>query len=396
MKSLFLTVATALCLTWQPSSAAFPVIGYWAARSGGPAQIDYKYLTHINYSFARTNGMGALTGVNDGLMRDLVTRAHSAGVEVWISIGGWGTHEDFIAMTSTPAGIDAFVGNCMALCDKYDLGGVDMDWEYPTSSNAALFDTVMRKLSAPLKAKGRGLSTAVAATSGSTIHNVNFGYCDFINIMAYAVGGVDHSSYDLATRSLDYWVRQRGCPKAKAVLGVPFFGRPANSSDETGYRTLVARDPRAPYKDTIGTMHYNGIATIQKKTQLSYDQGGGIMIWEIGLDTHDSTSLLRSIHDKVSSFPVPVHRRPPGTAAAAFSISGGRVRFQAPVAGPCRLTLRSLSGASLLEMSLQAHVPGETSIPWNAVGVGAGPYTATLEGKGFAFSRFFPLLPDTP
>lgn len=79
------------------------------------------------------------------------------------------------------------------------------------------------------------------------------------------------------------------------MLGVPFYSR----DPYTSYADLVAQDPQAPFKDQVGTVYYNGIATIQAKTALAASEGAGIMIWELSMDTADDTSLLRAIHEAI-------------------------------------------------------------------------------------------------
>lgn len=88
------------------------------------------------------------------------------------------------------------------------------------------------------------------------------------------------------------------------MLGVPFYGR----SPVKTYRELVAMDPGAPWRDQLGTIHYNGIATIERKTDLALRKAGGLMIWELSQDTFDQTSLLGAVHARVAS--VLPRRRP--------------------------------------------------------------------------------------
>ena len=54
-----------------------------------------------------------------------------------------------------------------------------------------------------------------------------------------------------------------------------------------------------PPPGSIPSAHYyfNGIDTIRKKTAFARSQGlGGVMIWNLGQDTDDASSLLRAIH----------------------------------------------------------------------------------------------------
>jgi chitodextrinase len=61
---------------------------------------------------------------------------------------------------------------------------------------------------------------------------------------------------------------------------------------------LIARGA-SPYADTYSGVGYNGITTIKSKTDLAWDQGGGIMMWELSQDAVGTYSLLSAIHDEV-------------------------------------------------------------------------------------------------
>lgn len=362
-----------------------PVIGYWANWGGGSGEIQYPYLTHVLYAFAHTNGSGTITGVDEGQVNDLVTRGQAVGVKVGIAIGGWGFVEEFTAMTSTPASIDAFIANSVALCERLKLDGIDIDWEYPTRTNAGVFESLMTRLGEALHAKGKFLSLAVIGGPGSIAAQILpgvFAAVDFVNIMAYDGEGFSHSTYEFAELCLQYWVETRQCPREKAILGVPFYGK----MPETEYKAIIAQDRSAAQRDNIGDLYYNGIPTIQKKTRLAHEKGGGIMMWQLAGDTHDETSLLKAIYDQKKVLgPMSVG---PGHASGKrhFSIGLGRVRFAAPARGAYVLTIRSLAGARLLEIALGVPASGESVFPWDARGVAAGVYTATLQGESLGLS----------
>ena len=53
-----------------------------------------------------------------------------------------------------------------------------------------------------------------------------------------------------------------------------------------------------PDVDEVNNIYFNGIDTIKQKTTYVVENGyGGIMIWEVGQDTTDETSLLKAIGD---------------------------------------------------------------------------------------------------
>lgn len=66
-------------------------------------------------------------------------------------------------------------------------------------------------------------------------------------------------------------------------------------NDITNEKQLIT-DGASTYDDYWKGAFYNGINTIESKTRLAKKLGlGGVMIWEIGLDTSDDTSLLKAI-----------------------------------------------------------------------------------------------------
>lgn len=281
------------------TSAVFRVIGYQPSWSGNVDEIQYDKLTAINYAFASVNASGKIEPVeNTDKLDALVELAHRHGVEVFISIGGWNDGDDsaFHAIAGNETARDAFVEEVLTFVQDHQLDGADIDWEYPDAGQSARdYSTLMTLLATRLHDMQKKLTAAVVAVGGAGIEDAVFAQVDYLNLMAYDGGdGSTHSPYSYAVDSLDYWLN-RGLPKEKCVLGVPFYGRPSWKS----YASIVAQDPDAPNKDLSNGTYYNGIATIEAKTRLARERASGIMIWELSQDTSDSTSLLRAIDSVV-------------------------------------------------------------------------------------------------
>ncbi|UII28737.1 glycosyl hydrolase family 18 protein [Fulvivirga maritima] len=277
-------------------NADFRVVGYMPSWAGTAQAIQYDKLTHINYSFLLPNADGSLQSIeNASKLQQIVSLAHAAGVKVQIAIGGWndGNDSNFTALASNTSTRNAFVNNVLSFVSQYNLDGVDMDWEFPREGNEPQdFETLMQELGAALHAEGKILTAAVVASGWNAdgILDGVFDDVDFLNLMAYDGGnGAAHSPYSYASSSLDYWLG-RGLPASKAVLGVPFYGRPSWQT----YSALISQGAD-PYADEFNGVYYNGINTIQDKTNLALERGSGIMIWEISQDTQDETSLLTAI-----------------------------------------------------------------------------------------------------
>jgi len=142
---------------------------------------------------------------------------------------------------------------------------------------------------------------------------------DLMHMMTYDAHGEQHSSMQLATKSVDQG--KLLLPAKKLTMGVPFYGRHSKTGDWTTYEDLVQRhDPLDQRIDSVpapsgqaGSIGFNGVVMIEKKTRHALESGiGGVMIWEVGQDcrlvpvthgdkTHvrtcpsDDASLLRAI-----------------------------------------------------------------------------------------------------
>src|SRR5699024_6777931 len=164
---------------------------------------------------------------------------------------------------------------------------------------------LMQELRDSLDLKNKKLTAAVVSYHdkyGYGIQDEIFDIVDWLNLMAYdddhnTFKGehVPHSPYWLAERSFDYWVKDRGLPPEKAIMGVPFYGK----GDGTGgdYKDLLKKGAN-PKEDEYKGIYYNGTETIKAKTQLARKRGAGIMVWEIPLDTVGKHSLLKAINDE--------------------------------------------------------------------------------------------------
>ncbi len=139
-----------------------------------------------------------------------------------------------------------------------------------------------------------------------------FAQLDWVNIMAYDAAGPwnpnapgQHSSMEFARRNVSWWL-ERGLPREKAVLGVPFYGwgfGKAFRKSEYPYSEIVATYPGAEGRDQAGeTIWFNGIPTIKAKTRYVIEQGlGGVMIWSLDSDAKGPRSLLTAIRDEITS-----------------------------------------------------------------------------------------------
>jgi chitinase len=310
------------------SAANFKVIGYLPSWAGEVSQVQFSKLTHVNYAFILPTASGGFQPLeNPSKLQNLVAVAHANNVKVLVSVGGWNNGDDsaFESFAASASGRTTFTNNVVNLVNQYNLDGIDIDWEYPDAGNSGNnYTALMQQLSTAMHNKGKLLTAAVVSYNGPGVQTAVFAAVDFLNIMAYDEGGANHSTYDLAVQSLNYW-KGRGLPASKANLGVPFYGR--SSSEYVDYKTILSRGG-SPNADSFAGIGYNGIPTIKNKTNLAFDQAGGIMFWELSQDATGANSLLSAINQVVvtrTGNPDPGTPVPIGSTVTLKGINGNYV-----------------------------------------------------------------------
>lgn len=308
-----------------PPDFGFKVVGYFPSYRDAAAVPDVKFrMTNVvNYAFATLNSSGALVVNNPATLAAVITKAKNNNAKIFLAING--AHADFTSMAATATGRNGFIKQTMGLVRSYKFDGVDMDWEFPRTSDGTdvTFTALMKELSDSCHRDAKYYLTA-AITAGKyagairdAIKTELFGYCDWFNIMAYddfntTVLYKQHSDYTLAQVCLNYWVNTRGMPASKAVLGIPAYGRPSGIS-QTGtvltYAQILSQGGSSQSDSAIVassgypspyTIYYNGQPTVKKKTMLAKQMGNGVMMWEKGQDSHDGTSLLKAACDTLA------------------------------------------------------------------------------------------------
>lgn len=306
--------ALILILLSNTAHAQKRVIAYvpnWIDVNSFSESIDYAKLTHINIAFENPiNAEGDLSFNRKNQI--LIGRARTNGVKVLISIGGGAAASDKKLMARyfdllTDAKRARFATKLADYVVRHQFDGLDVDIEGPSINKD--YGAFILELAAVLKPKGRLLTSALSkGYGGSKVPNSVFEHFDFVNIMAYDGAGYwnsnapgQHSSFKFAQDNVAYWI-DRGLPKSKAVLGVPFYGYgfgAAFRKGDYGYSKILAMHPGAEKLDQVGnTIWYNGIPTIQAKTRYVVDEGlGGVMIWSLDYDVKGERSLLSAIYE---------------------------------------------------------------------------------------------------
>jgi chitinase len=312
-----------------PASLGYYVVGYFPSyRSlADVPDVKFRMTNVVVYSFYQVNASGSLVAPSSPVagLTAVATKAKANNSKILLGIndasGDGKTH--FKNMASTQAGRTNFIRQVMNVVRSQQLDGVDVDWEFPTTSDGSdiTFTALIKELSDSLHRDGAYyLSCAVTAGKYAggirdAIRNEIFPVVDFFNIMAYDDFSTTtpyrhHSDYTLATVCLNYWLTTRGMPAAKAVLGLPGYGRPSGitqSNTVLSYRSILTQGGSAQSDSAIVTagsfsnytIYYNGQYTIKRKAKLAKDIAGGVMLWEKWQDAPDGNSLLKAACDTV-------------------------------------------------------------------------------------------------
>lgn len=266
-----------------------------------------------------------------------------------LSIGGWTWSTNFPAAAATEQGRDTFAQTAVAFMKDWGFDGIDVDWEYPASSEEGinmvlLLQRVRQELDAYATqyASGYHFELSIAAPASpqhyEKLRLAELGQVlDYINLMAYDYTGSwgkinghqaniypnsqNPDSTPFSTNVAVDAFLAGGIPPAKLILGMPIYGRafvgtyspgtPFSSvgegSWESGiwdYKALPRSGSTVYYDETAGATYsydpssytmisYDTPDMIQKK--VSYAQGlglGGSMFWEASADKRGGESLI--------------------------------------------------------------------------------------------------------
>lgn len=203
---------------------------------------DPQYMTHINYAFGHVNE--SFNGVkidNEERLRQIVDlRKQKPELKVLLSIGGWGSGR-FSEMAANDEYRRAFAADCDRVVKEFALDGIDIDWEYPTSSMANIssspddtenFTLLMQDIRAAI-GNEKELTLATVASARYIDFKAILPSVDFVNIMAYDMASAPkhHSalypsghSGDITSDGAVTAHLKAGVPPSKLVMGMPFYG----------------------------------------------------------------------------------------------------------------------------------------------------------------------------
>lgn len=278
----------------QPATQHKQVIAYLFLRDRvlQPEQVNADKLTRINYAFANVADGKVVEGFahdaeNFAALRRL-RQSHPA-LQILVSVGGWSWSKNFSDVALTAESRRRFAESAMDFVSRYDLDGIDIDWEYPglpgdnnphRPEDRENYTRLLRSLRVHLQAQAKRmhrhlyLSVATNGTQDFIDHTqmaAVAGIVDSVNLMAYDMAGEGKTTGHHAAlyanplgpqgASAHDYVQaylRAGVPAGKIVLGVPFYGKgwtnvasERNGLFEPG---TPAPDLHLGYKDIVSTL----------------------------------------------------------------------------------------------------------------------------------------------
>lgn len=293
---------------------------------------DPTLITHINYAFGEVNSTfnGIKINNESRLMAVSGLKQQKPSLRVLLAIGGWGKG-GFSEMAGNTTNRRTFAADCKRVVDQFNLDGIDMDWEYPTSSMAGIVSSPADKNNFTLLMseirEAIGYDKLLTFASSSTAGYVDFKavepYVDFVNIMTYDIArppfhqaGLYRSQYT-SGRSCEESVfahYNQGIPMNKLTLGIPFYGHGCcGIAADISYRDIINLNysiytknwddiAKAPYlTNSAGdfVLTYDDPQSIALKCEYILEKGmRGAMYWQYNQDDNNG-SLRKAVYNGV-------------------------------------------------------------------------------------------------
>lgn len=240
-----------------------PVIIAYIAGFHGQVDINKisaNKITHINYAFVDVqDGKAFLTNektdtVNFRKLNEL--KQQNPELKILISIGGWAWSKNFSDAVLTPERQQIFAQSAVDIMNKYNLDGIDIDWEYPAMEGdvgnifrpedkqnyTLMFAAIREKLDAlEQETDKKYLLTTAVGGSLDFIKNTEMDkasqYLDYVNVMTYdsqsTTKAIHHTNLSPSDKyspsnSAETAIKgyiEAGVPAQKLVMGIAFYGR---------------------------------------------------------------------------------------------------------------------------------------------------------------------------
>ncbi|KAF9268383.1 glycoside hydrolase family 18 protein [Marasmius fiardii PR-910] len=226
-----------------------------------PSEVSWEKYTHMTYAFALTTpdvAVLSFEGSNPEGIPAFVEQAKKNGVKALVSVGGWSGSRFFSTAVGSPENRTVFVKTVTDLATRYELDGLDFDWEFPNlqalgcnvinANDTANYILFLEELRSHPVGKDLIITSAVSMkpfndASGNPSSDLSrfAATQDFITIMNYDIWGhwsasvgptaalndscaAPANQQGSAVSSVAKWTAA-GVPLNKLLLGLPTYGQ---------------------------------------------------------------------------------------------------------------------------------------------------------------------------
>jgi chitinase len=291
---------SALCAAAAVRPSAPMVVGYVFPQNAAlqPGEIDPLSLTRINYAFANIEGGRMVTGFAEDAKNFAFLTAlkrENPSLTVLVSVGGWLWSTNFSDVSLTPQSRRLFIQSAVEFLNRYDLDGLDIDWEYPgmvgsghpfraedKENFTVLLKELRQRFNRETQQSHRKLYLTIAAgASDEYLAHTEMAevqrYVDTVNLMAYdyyepGSDAITGHHAPLFTNAADpkkisgeasvLAFERAGVPAEKILLGLPFYGHMWEQVAGENHGLFQAGKPvpngYAPYRLITETMLNHG------------------------------------------------------------------------------------------------------------------------------------------
>jgi len=209
-----------------------------------------------------------------------------------------------------------------AFVEKYDLSGVDIDWEHPSSQEDwRLFDKFIAQLDDGIKAiRPDAILSGALASWALGMSEDTLARFDQIQFMAYDGRDMDgyQSSLQQAQEGLQRFI-EKGVDAGKINIGIAAYGRPVNGSPfwkawrdldaanywDSKYYNVLDSDYQTPNAGQIydGTFCAPALAG-DKAAYALFSGAGGVMVFRVACDKtmDDHNSMAHGIENALKRY----------------------------------------------------------------------------------------------
>ena len=262
--------------------------------------------------------------------KDYIEWAHNNGYKVWPMVSN---AEAGIEITSkimnSYKSRQRLIENLVDVCVKYDLDGINVDFENMKQEDKDLYSRFIIELTPRLKEIGLVISVDVTAPDGSETWSMCFDrhvigdVADYIVFMAYDEYGVSSTKpgttagYDWVKLSLNKFLQTEEIESNKIILAVPFYTRvwTTDSNGKSTSKTVAMKNidkviPDGVEKKWDDDLKQNYVEytedgnkkqiwiedldSLKEKISLTTENNlAGIASWQKGMETDDVWAMIK-------------------------------------------------------------------------------------------------------